>query len=61
MTCPKCGYIIIKHSLVAECAKCDFSSSWKDYLDSIAREEGFISAEAKSDMNYELLEEKFFN
>jgi len=29
--CPRCGYHIILHSLVAECARCDFKTSWKEY------------------------------
>jgi endogenous inhibitor of DNA gyrase (YacG/DUF329 family) len=29
--CPRCDYHIIIHSLVAECARCDFESSWEEY------------------------------
>ena len=31
-SCPKCGYYLIKFSLFAECARCDFKITKEEYI-----------------------------
>jgi ribosomal protein S27AE len=40
-SCPKCGYFLIKHSLIAECARCDYKNSKIKHNDNWAKKQGF--------------------